>query len=378
MLCQSRMLIVLLILLVFTGGCSSEEMATTQAVESPPQYLEQPIAPCSGVPGTTRDPCDRTPQPDLGSVAATVQIREIPAYWNLYFDLAEEPTIFTPHIAIRGTYLPNTTRCEVYQRKFPDFTNFSLPSKFYLLGCFTDLRVNDYLTGQGPPTLTVESYGLPILYEDGDPLGWTEGTRTQVAKAYEGREGVILLAPSSTTVVEAWWAVEFWDVQQSGDEVAVVAPFKKELEQHGLTFIDSQNRAQVRPITTEELALLELPLDEFERIIAGAAVKRATETEGRIGIGDHLPMLITDANMLRPYYEGPGVGIVYETDAPAKPPPVPGSEDPIHPPGKVDDGEDNTGTTGATVPLPGDEDTPTPPKDPDATTTTTSISAPSP
>ena len=51
---------------------------------------------------------------------------------------------------------------------------------------------------------------------------------------------------------------------------------------------------------------------------------RATATGGRIAVGDDLPMLITDANLLRPYYEHPGVGGSYETNPPALPPPVPG------------------------------------------------------
>ena len=76
--------------------------------------------------------------------------------------------------------------------------------------------------------------------------------------------------------------------------------------------------------SSEELALLEVPLSDFETTIQKGAVARATETAGRIAMGEHLPMLITDANMLRPYFEGPGVGISYETDAPAKPPPGPG------------------------------------------------------
>ena len=113
-------------------------------------------------------------------------------------------------------------------------------------------------------------------------------------------------------------------MQQTGDTVTVVAPFKEVLEEHGLRITDPSKEGYYRDLTSEELALLEVPLEEFEKIIADAATRRATATEGRIAIGEDLPMLITDANFLRPYYEGPGVGIIYETDAPAKPPPAPG------------------------------------------------------
>ena len=126
----------------------------------------------------------------------------------------------------------------------------------------------------------------------------------------------MFLAPSSTTVVEAWWMTSFWDVQRTGDAVSVVAPYKDYFEGW------RRNR-----FTEEDLALLERPLSEFETVIKEGAVARVAETGGRIAVGDDLPMLITDANLLRPYYEGPGVGISYETDAPSLPPPVPGRED---------------------------------------------------
>ena len=88
-------------------------------------------------------------------------------------------------------------------------------------------------------------------------------------------------------------------------------------------------------------------------MISKGAVARVAETGGRIAVGDDLPMLITDANLLRPYYEGPGVGIAYETDAPLLPPPVPGEEDPEQPP--ITTGEEDDGSSG-TVPVPGGED----------------------
>ena len=178
----------------------------------------------------------------------------------------------------------------------------------------------------------------------------------------------MFLTPSPTTVVEAWWVREFWDVQQKGDTVVVVAPYKEVIEtwyREEIAIIEDGVVGE--PLFTEEdVKLLERPLSEFETVIEEGAVARAAETGGRIGVGDDLPMLITDANLLRPYYEGPGVGVVYETDAPVLPPPVPGGNEPGGPPANT--GEDSD--EGQTPPDPGG-DTPSPPEDTTTTTTTT-------
>ena len=255
--------------------------------------------------------------------------------------------------------MPNTTRCRTYESLYPEFVNVAEPGKLYNVSCFTDVRVNEYIVGRGPAELSVQSLITPGQYFGGVLDSFGEWVREH----YEGTEGVLFLVPSPTNAVEAWWMMEFWDIQRKGDRVMVVAPYKDVIE-----------KSFRQDFSSEELGLLEVPLKEFEVTIRKGAVARATETSGRIGIGEDLPMLITDANMLRPYFEGPGVGVSYETDAPAKPPPVPGGDDPEHPPGRVDDGDENGGsstTVGPTFPMPGDEDTTPRPRDGDDTTTTT-------
>ena len=188
-----------------------------------------------------------------------------------------------------------------------------------LLTCFIDVRVNDYLIGKGPPILSIAAYTFPFMNVGEDTFDYAAVHVPEAAKAYEGREGVLFLAPSSTTVVEALRMTEFWDVLRTGDAVTVVAPYREAIE-----------RSYREKFTEEDLALLKRPLSEFETVIREGAVARVAETGGRIAVGDDLPMLITDANLLRPYYEGPGVGISYETDAPLLPPPVPGAEDSLY------------------------------------------------
>lgn len=62
------------------------------------------------------------------------------------------------------------------------------------------------------------------------------------------------------------------------------------------------------------------------REVKKASEERTQLTMGRIGVDTRLPMLVTDANDLRDYYES--VGAVYGTveGATVLPPPVPGVE----------------------------------------------------
>ena len=108
-------------------------------------------------------------------------------------------------------------------------------------------------------------------------------------------------------------------------------------------------------VTSEERAQLDMPLAELERQVRAASANRIAFTGGRIGISSDLPMLVTDANDLRTYYEDLRVGVSYETDAPALPPPAPGEEEPPGPAGNT-----GGGTTPNSTPTPGDETTPSP------------------
>ena len=95
-----------------------------------------------------------------------------------------------------------------------------------------------------------------------------------------------------------------WDVQELDGTVKVVSPYLEYFEP-----------------TPENLSRLIVPLTEFEASIAEAATTRAARHEGRTGASPGLPMFVTDANLLRPYFEQ--VGVTYETNPPALPPPVP-------------------------------------------------------
>ena len=108
--------------------------------------------------------------------------------------------------------------------------------------------------------------------------------------------------------------------------------------------------------TAEQRPRLDIPLVELERQVREASANRIAVTGGRIGISSDLPMLVTDANDLRTYYEDPSVGVSYETDAASTA--STGARRGRNPPAQPATPEG--GTTPNSTPTPGDETTPSP------------------
>ena len=98
------------------------------------------------------DPCE--PREEWASTAGSdgLIIFEVPLSVEHFFNIPL-PT-FTPHVVLRGTYLPGTVRCTYGHRlRHPSFSDGR--SGGLLIFCFADVRVNAYLLGSGPSTLTV-------------------------------------------------------------------------------------------------------------------------------------------------------------------------------------------------------------------------------
>ena len=108
------------------------------------------------------------------------------------------------------------------------------------------------------------------------------------------------------------------------------------------------------PPTPENLALLDLTLEDFRTKITEAAATRAAFTGGRIGTDPSLPLLIGDANLLSTYYGA--IGAVYDdpSQAPATPPPVPGDDEPEGPPANTGESQPDD----QPPPVPGDDSQP--------------------
>ena len=241
-------------------------------------------------------------------------------------------TTLLPHIVVRGTVQPGTSRCKDYRMKPQDYVRqYSFGAEIVVhVHCFADVRINEYLVGEGPPKLTVSLHrqGLLLPTEDGyrdnfiaihgGEEQWVDNAfefpAQRTAAAYEGKELVLFLRIPATVAVEAWSTellLAVWFVQRSGDD-----PPRAVSRDIRLAF------------TAEQRAGLDMPLAELERQVRAASANRIAFTGGRIGKASELPMLVTDANDLRTYYEDPSVGVSYETDAPALPPPAPGEEEP--------------------------------------------------
>ena len=277
-------------------------------------------------------------------------ISDVPLGVKGVFNGAPTTPIFTTHIALRGTYLPGTVRCTSGNRlRFPSYVDSPQPD-WLLIYCFADVRVNAYLLGTGPSTLTVivkktlyarrgsdDDYGLEQLeslrsayeralseggrFEYADPLqgvlppdgglgplrlGYTDVPMvTGPPGGIGGREFVLFVGPLYDLSVEAWEVLYTWDVERREDDTVVALhPYRR-----------SFNREQ------QSYAEVELPALTQE--VTAAHQARVVAYGGRIGGRSGLPMLVTDANQLRQFFSDPKVG-AYAPSAPtpSQPPPA--------------------------------------------------------
>ena len=264
------------------------------------------------------------------------------------------------HVVIRGTVLVDTARCNDYYLKLANYRTNKSNEGLIRVHCFSDVRVNEYLVGTGPPVLTVglwvgvvtvsdlegyadreetkELYGgedVWIANLFGDPAAWVEQT-------YGGQELVLFLSLPFAVTLEAFVVnnlFSLWFVQRDDDGALwAVSPSKQYIWE---------------PAQRDDADML---LADLEREIVEAATNRDEVTGGRIGVDPALPMLIGDANDLRSHYTD--IGAVYVTsettgdvEHPTRlPPPVPGGDEPDQPP--ITTGEEDDGSPG-TPPVPG-------------------------
>ena len=127
-------------------------------------YLTEEIPPCTPLTGSTEDPCESRWKRAPGSRG----LGDLP---YLVSDLLRPAVPFiATHVVLRGTYLPGTVRCTSGHRfRWPSYTGRGQVSSGLYIYCFADVRVNAYLLGTGPSTLTVAVYSSP--YQRGKYLG---------------------------------------------------------------------------------------------------------------------------------------------------------------------------------------------------------------
>ena len=303
-----------------------------------PTYLTEEIYPCTPAPGSSVDPCEPGAKGTLITESGSLSIMAPPL---LVEDLVSFPVdVLATHIALRGTYLPGTVRCKSgHLSRWPAYTGSE--SSGFLIYCFADVRVNDYLLGTGPSTLTVivekslytyhginddDDYGLEQLegrrlaYEralseggrfeyDGPPRRGSPRSRLVVTGppgGIGGREVVLFIGPSIRASLEAWEVFWTWDVERREDNTVVAL---------------HPNREWFTTPFEQSYAEMELPA--LTQAVTAAHQARVAANGGRIGEDTGLPMLVTDANRLRQYFSDPKVGgYVPGVPTPAQPPPV--------------------------------------------------------
>ena len=324
-----------------------------------PTYLNEEIPPCTPVTGSSVDPCESRSDFYMGPDNRVGSLGDFPV---LVEDLVSYPVeILTTHVALRGTYLPGTVRCTSgHPGRAPSYLGRGQSSSGLLIYCFADVRVNAYLLGTGPTTLTVtvyrslyqsvrsagdDDYGLeqlesrrlaneralseggrfqydyPLLGrmpQDGGrgPLRHEYYTFDEAQQQFGptvtgppggigGREAVLFIGPSYRASVEAWMVFWTWDVERREDGVVVALhPYRH--------YFDTR--------LNEHYAEMELPA--LTQAVTTAHQSRVAANGGRIGEDTDLPMLETDANRLRQYFSDPKVGgYAPGVPAPAQPPP---------------------------------------------------------
>ena len=227
---------------------------------------------------------------------------------------------FSTHIVLRGTYLPNTVRCEA--DNFNRSPKHSEGGGTHLkVNCFADIRVNEYFLGEGPTALTVVALGLASLFEfnaerTADSArnlesilvegGWL-GPLHVPPGGIGGREKVMFLGPASDYEVEAWQIFQTLDLErQSDDTVKIVHPdtdYWKRQEDYETLY---QSKVEWTPA-------------QFTKAIVAADATRREDYGGRSGDDSRDPMLVTNAANLRDIHVE--TGNVNHPDGPPAPPP---------------------------------------------------------
>lgn len=343
------------------------ESANIPAAMERPQvsYLEEPIPPCTPIHPDGPDPCESEPLPhtrDSGSSSSYIAM--LPDVLPTISEMINElPPLLTPHIAVRATGLPYTTRCDgLYPVKIANFEpeDWGLSNLLHYY-CFTDFRINEYIIGDGPPILTIDIAAGAVSLADPDEVEtvdeqWMKETfdlpDPERASKYEGKEYIILLGVYENFSIEVLspqgYYYSMWQITRKNDELRAISAAMEDWAR-----------------TAEHRRQMNRPLDELIQEIKQAIETRTTQTGGRIGPDPDLPMLITDANRLQDFYQA--VGAVYEgDDATVLPPPVPGQEELEQDPTRTGENQPEQ-----TPPAPGEEETPPPPADAALNATTT-------
>ena len=348
-----------------------ESAGSDQSIEETPrikqrEYLQGTVPPCTESARWGYDPCKGPPRDHSDeSNAASSYIPFLPESLYELMDGVGKRNHYganhETHLTFRGIVLPGTERCgDVIRFEAQDYSPASFKDYManhtrYWFPCYADFTVHDYIIGAGPKTLTLILEASRFNDERPSESWFAEKEdemKARIESLYSGREVILHIAPSRPSSYEGWQVTYIWYLERGDDdEVTVVSYESPTWRQH------------YGALTTEQLALLEYPLADFEREAVAGHNKFKAETGGRIGVDSSLPTLITDANDLHSYYVNELRAYENLTATPVLPPPVPGENDPFTPGTNVGDpppGDDATAAVpGALGDIPTDTPTPT-------------------
>ena len=300
------------ILILFVASCA------VAAREEPPADGVRPA--CAPVPGSDRDPCERTQNSAASSDAnqsayfiGRTEFTFTPEW--LYRTEWGNGGFSTPQLLVRGVVVVDSARCsEARAYNFGGGDHGLTPpdSQVALELCHIEVDVSEYLLGSGPSRLTVIVGWYPSVYKNYAEYGtvaYFNEVAAPIRDALEGREYVIELALPPDMAWGEWRMLHSWQLQEtkSGTIMAISA-----------MSILSSNESDIEDF--------QFPLDELVPELKAVHAEVAGEYGGRISDEPDSPMLVTDASresllgQLRELgaYDAPGI-----TPVPAPPAPIP-------------------------------------------------------
>ena len=271
-----------------------------------PEYLTEAIPPCTPVEGVTIEPCAGV-SPWVGSTLAHRDFDAQPR--DLAWFLGGDGIVWVSHFVIRGAYLPNTVRCfvdnESHSPTYLGPGSYDYGSQeINRIKCYADVRVNEYLIGSGPSTLTLRVarpfYGIPMTdAEVKEEFAALKDALTGGAPHWQlevpeggivGVESILFIGPSYDATEESLLAINSWGLRTKGDgTVVAVHPYK--------AYWDDRI-VQGDAVTDPGILAMDFPT--FRTRLTAAHQARLA-ADGGIAARPEYPPLMTDANRLRQF-----------------------------------------------------------------------------
>ncbi len=309
----------LLAVLALTAACSDNDdviggSAASRAylADEPRPNLTDEIPPCTPAEGAEVDPCAPGASPSIANTNASDRIPfGEPVGVRHYLDGGS----LSGHLVVRATYLPGTVRCVTQNSRRPPYAPLTGEAFFGeglgVVTCYADIRVNAYVLGSGPATLSVVVEQARVNDREMTDPADQERERSTVervvveggihyrglglevpAGGIGGREEIMFLGPAQDHSLAAWQVFSVWDVERREDgTVIAVHPYRGWwLYHHDETY----------------QASVEMSLNTFKTKVAEAYAARVTEYGGRIKADPDSPMLITRVDGLAAYHTESG------------------------------------------------------------------------